>query len=158
MSVIPLRDNVLLILVLLRFDGADVMNMDRTVVCDNRTSDHALRFNILCARLLSVPLLSEKWGILKLLQELSKPSIKNEPERRYSTLTVPLAASWHGVFNSRGLHRLLGNGMKQSNIDNLGEDDTEPKYTVNGMRTKVEILTGHENSIGNLVNRQFSSC
>ncbi|OJJ51590.1 hypothetical protein ASPZODRAFT_57346 [Penicilliopsis zonata CBS 506.65] len=77
----------------------------RKLLRENASPDKAVRFSNLYSRLLTQPVLSQKWAILYLLYRLSSPEVPledNEGERSRSPL-----------MDEGGLQNLLFNGQKQ---------------------------------------------
>lgn len=97
----------------------------KKLIRDHPTPEPASRFNTLYTRLLAQPVLSQKWGVLKFILELS--GTEDEPVAAPETVPPPVTAAmpdgeqveeevvFSKAFSSQGLHRLpMRNSLRNS--------------------------------------------
>ncbi|KAL4906749.1 hypothetical protein BDW74DRAFT_126990 [Aspergillus multicolor] len=121
--------------------GAENINnasdlIKRKLLRDNASPDKAVQFSNLCSRLLTQPVLSQKWGILYLLYRLSKPeaseSFAYEDERPRSPLMDPAKLQRMLAKDQR-----IGSGMAASSED----DGPAVNSSASQMAARVERKT-----------------
>jgi gamma-tubulin complex component 3 len=119
------------------------------VIRDNTSSDKAKKFSSLYTRLLTQPVLSQKWGVLKFLLELSG---SREDGGHAAGATISVHSSGDrtpedsdeqvvtAAFSGQGLHRLPVREAPQT----VGYEGGNQA----GMPTKAEILSARGDGIG----------
>jgi gamma-tubulin complex component 3 len=122
------------------------------VIRDNTSSDQAKKFSSLYTRLLTQPVLSQKWGVLKFLLELSG---SREEGGHAAGATISVHSSGDrapedsdeqvvtAAFSGQGLHRLPVREAPQT----VGDPGYEGGNQA-GMPTKAEILAARGDGIG----------
>jgi gamma-tubulin complex component 3 len=136
------------------------MNWQAAVIRDNPTTEQAKKFGSLYTRLLTQPVLSQKWGVLKFLLELSS----SREEGGHASETVIVAHSsgerendneqaFSAAFSGQGLHRLPVRGAPQ----NTGEPEHQ-NGDQTGMLTKADLLAARGDGIGTPNIRMSSGC
>ncbi|KAL7276713.1 Microtubule-nucleating Tub4p (gamma-tubulin) complex component [Rhizina undulata] len=144
---------------------ADVQHVSdlikKKLIREHTTPDLAVRFTTLYTRLLSQPVLSQKWAILYLLHQLADaPGAAEPPKQTFPTPAGDEAARGDGAFSDAfsyaGLHRLPGRdatrgpgggglvggdlGAQWEGVGNRAEET--------GMKTKVEVLAERGDVVG----------